>query len=981
MNLEEYNLDSLRKLVRNLEKENTELKKKLTEAGILFDPVDAFEDKETIPEAYDPDQVNRILPIDVSEYTANRFFRMFWGRTDVYAKRSVNGGYYPQCKNAFGKLCEKTKDKKADCSKCAYQKWMHLSKELIMDHLMGHQYNRPFAIGVYPLFPDGTCRFLAFDFDNHDLSSAGDDYANMDDEWLYEVSALRKICKDNGIDALTERSRSGKGAHVWIFFKQAIPAGVARQFGFLLLEKGAQSINLKNFRYYDRMFPNQDFSKGLGNLIALPLQGEALFKGNSAFVDENWNAYEKQMDKLLSMKSYTLDEINGFIEKWCTQLAKTDGIWLSQTVQGRPKPWRREDRFLKEDVVGKLHMVLADGIYIDTLNIKPRLLNQIRSLATIDNPEYFKNLHMGYYVGNSYSMISMGKDVDGYLRIPRGLYDSLVKLCADAGIVVDVSDEREKGRLIRVSFKGKLREEQDLAAGVILNEDNGILSASVAFGKTVVSSYLISKRKVNTLILVEQKELLSQWVDKLNEYLDIKEELPKYKTKTGRVKTRDSVIGTLASGNDKLNGIIDVAMIGSLYKGGDFHELINSYGMVIMDECHHAASARAQEILKKINARYVYGVSATPFRSDHLEKINYMLLGPVRHSYTPKQYAERQGIDHLVYPRFTRSVELDNPKEDITKSYEFIAKSEGRNAQIAGDVIKCVVDGRSPIVLCREKEHCRLLYELLRDKADHVFLVYGDNKDRENKELLNQLKAVSDTQSIILIATGSKIGEGFDCPRLDTLMLAAPVSYEGRLTQFVGRIIRDHKGKTSAIVYDYVDSHIHKFDQMYRKRLKTYKKIGFMVSSEHVVEKQEMQAIFDGDTYMDVFERDIIEAEKEIVISSPDITEDKINRFLFLIKPVQERGVKVTVITGEPEQTLFGDAMFLRTLIDKMKTAGINVVVKDDIEQRFAVFDRSLFWHGGMNLLGRKDAYDNLIRIKDAEIAERLLELEVIENE
>ena len=403
----------------------------------------------------------------------------------------------------------------------------------IIAYLLGTKEDGSDVIGVYPLLPNGTCRFIVFDFDNHEKGAEVTDFANTDNEWHKEVDALRKMCELNGIRPLVERSRSGKGAHVWIFFKKAISAATARNFGFLLLDKGSTSINLKSFHYYDRMYPSQDVASSIGNLIALPLQGQALKNGNSAFVDENWNAYPDQWDALFNKtKKLGIEDVEQCMAKWQGELAEVRGTLTNIEKNVRPKPWKKKCEFCKSDVVGKLHMVLGNGVYVDTLNLMPRIQNQIRSLAAFDNPEFYKNKRLGYSNYYNFSAVYLGKDIDGYIQIPRGLRENIIQECEKAGISVDVSDQRETGQPIRVSFKGDLRMQQELAAEKLLSHSDGVLSAATAFGKTVVCSYLIAERKVNTLILLQSKDLLNQWVDELNHFLEIREEPPEYETKT-----------------------------------------------------------------------------------------------------------------------------------------------------------------------------------------------------------------------------------------------------------------------------------------------------------------------------------------------------------------------------------------------------------------------------------------------------------------
>lgn len=977
MNIEAYNLDSLRKLVRDLQDENKRLKMQLEKANIAYESENLFEEKIETNEEYDPDQGERILSKYITEDLVNKYFAMFWGRTDVYAKRGTKGGYFPQCNHRWKeRICPKQRGEKINCEACGHREWTKLEPRKIIEHLLGSREDGADVLGIYPLLPDGTCRFLVFDFDNHEKGAEKTDFANDDEEWHEEVDALRRICESNGITPLVERSRSGRGAHVWIFFKKPVPASLARNFGFLLLDKGSASINLKSFHYYDRMYPSQDVASSIGNLIALPLQGQALKSGNSAFVDKNWNAYPDQWDILLNhTEKLSLEDIEEHMKKWQTELAEKKGIVSLEALQSRPKPWKKKDGFVKSDVVGKMHIVLGDGIYVDTLNLMPRLQNQIRSMAAFDNPIFYKNKRLGYSNYYNFSAIYMGKDIDGYIRIPRGLRDNLCTSCKEAGIEYEIIDHREKGRPIRVAFNGDLKTQQDLAAQRLLAFDHGVLSAATAFGKTVVCSYLIAERKVNTLILLQSKDLLEQWVDELNKFLIIDEEPPIYKTKSGREKRRNSVIGILHGNKNTLTGIIDVAMIGSIYSKGKFNELINSYGMVLMDECHHCGSNTSIEVMQKVNARYIYGVSATPKRGDHLEKIIFMLLGPVRHSYTAKERAAEQGIGHYVYPRYTRVIDTNESKTDINGAYALISMNSARNEMILEDTRTCVKEGRTPVILTRYKEQAKYLYDHLQGDADNVFILYGDNSDKENREVRRRLKEVPKDQSMILVATGQKIGEGFDYPRLDTLMLAAPVSFSSRLEQYIGRLNRDYDGKTEVIVYDYVDSHIRDFDNMYAKRLRTYKRTGFQLMTNSVLSKQTANAIYDSGNYMDIFERDIVEAQKRILVSSPELTQDKVERFIYLVKLRQEYGVDVTVITTEPQNLSYGSPEFCQRLMKEMQENGIHVIAKDEVIEHFAIIDDDLVWHGGMNLLGREDAWDNLMRIKSVSVAAELMEI------
>lgn len=956
MNLEGQNLESLRKMIRDLQEENQELKKLLKKSNITFN-----ESKEEMTNE-STDEGAYIKDTYITDKLAAYFLTLFQGRRDVYALRGSKGGYFPQCLNRWKDHCPKQNKKKMSCQECPYREWKALDREAGKKHLLGYKDNCTDVIGLYPLLEDDTCKLLVFDFDNHDEENS------EKNDWKDEIDAIRKICNENGIDVLIERSRSGRGAHAWILFKEFIPASLAREFGLLLIEKGAQSINLKSFRYYDRMFPTQDHSDGLGNLVALPLQGQALRQGNSVFVDGNWNAYYDQWKLLSKVHKLTKNEIEEYIYKWKEELLIPQSLLIIADQGKRVKPWKKDENFHSEDVIEKLSIVLADGIYVDTLNLKPRIQNQIRRLAAFDNPVFYKNHNLGYSNWNQPRVIYLGEDINDYIKIPRGLLETLLNKCHSSNIEYEIVDKREKGKPINVSFTGKLRDEQLTAASDLLNYDNGVLNAATAFGKTVVSSYLISQRKVNTLIIMQSVSLIDQWVDELHRFLEINEDLPVYKTKTGKEKQRKDLIGVLHGSKNTLTGIIDVVSVNSIYDNEGNCRLNHEYGMVIVDECHHGASHVFENVLRQINSKYIYGVSANDKRIDRLEKKVYMQLGPIRHQYTSKERIEKQSIDHHVYPRFTRIMALGDSKNDLNSAYAFISKNENRNNMIISDIKKCIEENRTPIVLTRYKEHAKLLYEALKkDVLDHTYLIYGDHTLKENEEVRKTILALSHDEPFILVATSQSVGEGFNVPRLDTLFLTSPVSGEPLVDQFLGRINRDYKYKESAIVYDYVDSHIHYFNNMYKKRLSAYRKIGFDVITDLVDNKQNVNHIYNYNDYLEVFRQDIHESNKSIIISSPQLNEKKVLSFIDLIKDRQEKGVSVNVFT---KQT---DDPYTNNFIDLLYGNGVFVEVYPDLDSYFAVIDQEIVWHGGINLLGKSNIYDSLMRVKSTTIAEELI--------
>ena len=429
------------------------------------------------------------------------------------------------------------------------------------------------------------------------------------------------------------------------------------------------------------------------------------------------------------------------------------------------------------------------------------------------------------------------------------------------------------------------------------------------------------------------------------------------------------MIGRLQGAHDSMTGIIDIAMAGSLCKKGEFHYLLNQYGMVLVDECHHAASDTIANVLREVKAKYVYGVTATPKRGDGLEKINYMLLGPIRYSYTAKEKAIAQGIDHFVYPHFTPIVA---PRGVITKkmhpneAYDIIRDNEVRDDLIISDIKECISVGRTPVVLSRYKEHSQKLYERLKDYADHVFLMTGNNSKKEHKKILDRLHQVDIKETVILIATGSLIGEGFDFPRLDTLFMAMPVSFRSVVEQYAGRLNRDYEGKENVIVYDYVDSHIPMFDTMYAKRLKAYKQIGYEVCGGLKSEKQTANAIFDGENYYEVYRKDLLESGRNIVISSPAISGPKVYELISLLRDKQ---------IAEPDSYGFGDAGFWMQLHEEMRQAGFYIKTVEETCEHFAIIDQKIVWYGSMNLMAKSNIDDSMMRVQSKKIALELMSL------
>lgn len=970
-------INSLQSRIHALEDENRLLKERLDEAGVSYADI-VSGDAEGVVELYDPDQGARIKKFDVTDKIASDFFMMFCrGRKDLYDLRYTNpktgkNGYYTQCFNRWDRGCHIQKKDGVRCKDCELRAYKPVTLPLIKAHMNGTDPNGNDVVAIYPMLENNLCQLLVFDFDNHAKGAEQEDYANIDDRWKEEINALRRICKNLDVDAVVERSRSGRGAHLWIFFKEMIPARLARKFGFALLEKGAESVNLKSFKYYDRMIPTQDAlpEGGLGNVIALPLQGMALKSGNSAFVDENWNAYEDQLKVLAGTRRLTRQEIEDYLSLWYS-------TGFTSEDNGTDAPWDKNSEIEAGGVKGVVRIVLADRIYIDSSGMSNKTKRQLRRMATFSNKQYFQNQAMDMPNYDESRFIYLGSDEGKYIVLPRGLREDILKKFDNAGIRYKIEDKRTQGRELNISFKGELRESQIPAAETMLENETGILHAATAFGKTVVCCDMIARRGISTLILVDRADLMNQWIKRLDEFLDIDEELPEYQTKTGRTRKRKSLIGNLQGAHDTLTGIVDVAMIRSLKKKDGFHPMLKEYAQVYFDECHHAASESAIEVLQEINAKYVYGVTATPKRGDGKEKINEFLLGPIRYRFTAKDRAEEQNIDHLVYPRFTRTVKPHHLSKTPygNDAYELIRNNDVRDEQIIRDVADCVQAGRTPVVLTKYVDHANKLSERLKKYADRLILLTGANGTKVRRAQVKELNEVDDSDSLILVGTGSLLGEGFDFPRLDTLFMATPVSGENVVEQYVGRLNRDYDGKENVIVYDYVDSHIPKFDKMYAARLKAYKKIGYELCVNMDGEKQKANAIYDIENYAETYWKDLEEANSAVVVSSPRLNNQKVDRIINMLGKRRELGIKVTIVTWHPDAYKYGKDDVRMELMERLRKAGFEIRLVEESCEHYAVIDNEIVWYGSVNLLSKEDAEDNLMRVCSKDIAAELLEM------
>ena len=546
------------------------------------------------------------------------------------------------------------------------------------------------------------------------------------------------------------------------------------------------------------------------------------------------------------------------------------------------------------------------------------------------------------------------------------------------GIDIRLIDKTYRGKRIDVEFNGQLRDEQSLALKSLLQHNSGILSGTTAFGKTIVAIKLIAEKKMNTLILVDKVSLLSQWKEKLSEFLVVKEPLPKQPhtavKKRGR-KKKISVIGQLGGGKSTLGGIVDIAVMQSLSRQGEVKECVKNYGMIIADECHHASAFTYEQILKTTNAKYIYGLTATPTRKDGHHPILFMHCGPIRYRDDPKKQAESRPFDHYIVPRFTSlRVPLDSDEKELSiqELYTEIMDNDFRNQQIIDDVLNNYHQGRNCIVLSLRTAHVELLTKKLEQEVPNVVTLMGGMGRKTTQERFQRLAHIPAHENLIVVATGHFIGEGFDEPRLDTLFLAMPISWKGTLHQYAGRLHRLFKTKKEVRIYDYVDIQVRMLERMYQKRLNGYASMGYRAKGDETMDAP-LDIIFDKDNFLPVFNQDIVAAKKEILVVSPFVRKRRTHQMVQHLKISTGKNIRVIVVTRPKEDFPPKDHAAMQRTLDLLIDSGINVVFKSNIHQKFAVMDQKVVWYGSINLLSYGSAQESIMRIDSANIANELM--------
>jgi superfamily II DNA or RNA helicase len=722
------------------------------------------------------------------------FRSRFVGRTDVYPLRWQNAsgrsGYAPACHNEWvAGVCGKPAVK---CSACPNSAFKPVTDALILEHLQGKV-----VAGVYPMLPDDTCRFLAVDFDDAD--------------WRGDAIAYARTARAAGVPVALEISRSGAGAHAWTFFTTPVMASEARRLGSALLTATCREQRQLQLSSYDRLFPSQDTlpAGGFGNLIALPFQAEPRGRGCTVFVDDEWRPIDDQWAYLESLEPMAPVAVSAGLTSLRAEGPDIDALLLTDEEVATPWVRPKIDRRITGPAPDRLVVTCAQQLYVAKNGLSPRWIHRLVRLATFQNPAFYQAQAMRRSVWNTPRLIGCAENHPQHVALPRGLYRALEALANEHGVPIEVRDVRTQGAPLEARFAGELTTPQQAALDALAEHDTGLLWGATGFGKTVVATALIARRAVSTLILVHRAELLAQWRARLAAFLE---------------RPIDQ-IGALGSGEDHLTGILDVALLQSLARRLDETDLA-CYGQVIVDECHHVPAVSFETILKAIPARYVLGLTATPIRRDGQHPIMHMQIGSVRYSSPRGEISVEVPEVRLTPLEPDVAIAPDTPIQTVLAT---VARSEPRNDRIIRDVLGLFGAGRRVLLLTERTDHVAILESRLQEVGPALFRLHGRMTVRARKATLASFREWSGATPFILLATGRLIGEGFDDPRFDALVLALPFSWKGTLQQYVGRLYRPSPDKPRAIILDYVDTGVPVLERMATKRRAGYVALGATV--------------------------------------------------------------------------------------------------------------------------------------------------------
>ncbi|MGO9582984.1 MAG: TOTE conflict system archaeo-eukaryotic primase domain-containing protein [Acidimicrobiales bacterium] len=708
-----------------------------------------------------------------SQQKVELFRALFRGRDDVFALRWENvrtgkSGWGPAVKGGWAN------------SRRLDRELLPLSGEVIANHLSGTM-----SLGLYPLMDDDACFLLVCDFDGPG--------------WTLDALAYLDAARAAGIPAVLERSRSGDGGHVWVFFSERVPASSARRIGACILRDAMTARAEIDLVSYDRLFPSQDFlpRQGFGNLIALPLQGECRNKGTTVFLDPSTlDPYADQWEFLASVDRLSREA--------ALSLAETLG---EVSVGPDARTYRRLGRAPGSPPPPASMRALASAmLVVDRIGLPPPLLAALKHVASLHNPDFYEKEKNRFWTGSTPRFIRCYRETLDQLLLPRGVRPQVEAIATEAGSRLEIIEKFESTDVVEYEPLATLRPDQQTAVDALAPHELGVLVAPPGAGKTVIACALIALHRVPTLVIVDRQPLIEQWRDRLLTYL-------------GLDRKRVGQIGS----KQKASGVVDLAMVQGLARREDLAELTERYGLVIVDECHHVPAVTFERAVGQIPVRRWLGLTATPYRRDGLQAMMTMQCGPIRHRMqepSGSQLLQRELVVH-------GTAYVEGPGLHIQETFRGVVADASRTRSICDDISTSVNEGRNSLVLTRWTEHLDAIVEDLASRGITANVLRGGMSKKARRAVIDRL-AQPGLVGTVLVATASFLGEGFDCPALDTVFLAFPIKFKGSIVQYVGRVLRPTPDKARVVVHDYVDVEVPVLARMYSERVRGYKSLGFI---------------------------------------------------------------------------------------------------------------------------------------------------------